>query len=496
MRLYLPTLRTDCRRASHLAEIYGASAAELQHLPTYPVFGGSITRACALACVQKSGPPDDDRGRNDVQREFKLKKTIGVGGQGTVWEAESPSGELVAYKIFTPSGNSTNELTDKQRFTREIQTQSILQHPNISPVIESGTNVNGYPFYVMPLAECSLQDMVDKSLGGLPENLALEIFDKLCAAMAYAHSQNVLHRDLKPSNILMFGTEPSVADFGLGKDLSSGNRTYTQSLVMQGSLGYMAPEQRLRLSNARKPADVFALGKLLAHILTGKHPDFVEISDLPQDLRFLVHRATKTSPDDRYRDAAELYAAFDAVRSADPSVLAPPMDQAKAALASYSSGEVGLEVLIEVLINHADDVALYTNFVPSIPSGVLTYMASAHPVEAHALFDNFDSHTESNSSFAYADKIADVLEAIFRGSKDYTLKEKILERLFWQGYANNRFYVGGRFAAICSDSWHDPFYAQVVTDLIRKNRTEAEFFRGYLGQYSMPPAIVQAFMSI
>ncbi|UGT58336.1 serine/threonine-protein kinase [Nocardia asteroides] len=428
-----------------------------------------------------------------MQREFNLKKTIGVGGQGTVWEAESPTGERVAYKVYAPSPNSTDESTDKQRFTREIQTQSILQHSNIVAVIESGTDNNGYPFYVMPLADCSLQKLVDEKFGGLSKDRAYEIFGQICGAMAYAHSQNILHRDLKPSNVLMFDTEPSVADFGLGKDLNSGDPTYTQSLLMQGSLGYMAPEQQEGLNNARKPADVYALGKVLWHILTGKDPSRVELAALPEEIRFLVHRATKDDPSERYQDAGELLAAFELVRGADSSVLAAPMDQAKAALASYSRGEDSLDNLMEVLITHSEDVALYTNFVPSIPGGVLTYMASAHPKEARAVFDIFDSHTESNSSFEYADTIAKVLESIFRGSVDYSLKEKILERLFWQGYTNNRFYVGARFASICSDSWQDPFYAQVVANLISQNRVEAEFFRGYLERYSIPQIVAEAY---
>lgn len=428
-----------------------------------------------------------------MQREFSLKRTIGVGGQGTVWEAESPSGERVAYKVYAPDPNSSNASTDKHRFMREIQTQSTLQHSNITPVIESGTAATGYPYYVMPLAERSLQNLVDSQVGGLPTNDAYEIFGKICAAMAYAHSQNVLHRDLKPSNILMFGTEPSVADFGLGKDLDSGTSTYTQSRQMQGSWGYMAPEQQAGLQYAKKPADVFALGKILWHIVTGRGPTNVDINDLPTELRFLVHKATKDDPNERYQDAAALYAAFNIYKGADPSLLAAPMDQAKAALASYIRGE-GVEQLIEVLVAHPDDVALYTNFVPSIPGGVLNFIARAHPKEARTMFDNFDSHTEANTVFEYADTITNVLEALFRGSLDHSLKEKILERLFWQGYRNNRFYVGVRFAAICADAWSDFFYAQVVADLISKNRMEAEFFRGYLKEYSMPQIVTDAFM--
>lgn len=431
-----------------------------------------------------------------ASREYKRTKTIGSGGQGDVWKALSPSGEPVAYKVYRVDSNSSDPLTDRKRFAAEIRTQSTLSHPNIVSVIEDGLDVNGDPFYVMALADGSLQTRIDDCKDGMPRALALEIFEKICLAMAYAHSQGVVHRDLKPQNILMYGDEPRVADFGLGRDQFSSTATYTQSNLPLGSFGYMAPEQQVRgLHEAKQPADVYAMGKILYHMLTGaKSPARVDLDRVPADLQYLVHLATNDGADQRIQDCGELLDRLRVVVNADASLLASPTDQAKAAVNAMLGGgeEGGLEDLCRVLLTYPDDSALYMQYLPRIPKAIIGKLVQNRSENAKKVVENFDTLVAGNTTFAYADTIADFLDPAFRKSQDIDLRRLILIRLLRQGYSNNRYHVGEVFAALCRYVWSTAIYAEIIADVLKANPEEAAFVERYLIPLSPPPVVMKA----
>ncbi|MEV6432488.1 serine/threonine-protein kinase [Nocardia sp. NPDC051463] len=427
-----------------------------------------------------------------AKREFTMVRTIGSGAQGVVWEARSPSGGTVAYKVHKVDPDSSDIATDRQRFTKEIRTQLTLKHPNIVQVIEHGIDVNSEPYYVMELADESLQGRISSSTGGLAEGEALSIFQKVCNAVAHAHTQGIIHRDLKPSNILMYGNDPRVADFGLGRDLTSLTMTHTQSKATQGTLGYMPPEQLIGLHNAEMPADVFALGRILYHMLTGRNPISMDISSVPDCLQFLVHKATRERAYDRYSDAGDLLNSLTSMLGADASTLAPPADQGRAALTAFEGGEPGaLQKLIEVFLKFPNDAVLFTAFAPKVPASTLTEIAKKYPADAKSIVNNFDAHAEGNTTFEHADRIVDFLEPFFRNSDDLELRTVILRRLIEQGYQNNRFYVGGKFANMCASVWSIPKYMHLIADLLTEFPTETEFFKPYLQQYFIPETITK-----
>ncbi|NKV31159.1 protein kinase [Rhodococcus hoagii] len=424
-------------------------------------------------------------------REYKKIETIGSGAQGIVWRALSPSGESVAYKVYRVDPTSSDPATDRKRFASEIRTQSTLSHPNIVSVIEDGIDVNGDPFYVMALSGGSLQTRIDKAKDGLSREFALAIFEKICLAMAYAHSQGVLHRDLKPQNILMYGDEPRVADFGLGRDLFSSTATYTQSRLPLGSIGYWAPEQQEHgLHEAKQPADVYAMGKILYHMLTGSKSLVVELGRIPADLQYIVYSATNSDPDQRIQDCNELLNRLRDVMNADPSSLASPADQAKAALNAVMGGDVGgLEDLCRVLLSYPDDSSLYMQFLPRIPKSAVLQLVKHHPESAKKIVEKFDAVIAENTSFAYADVIADFLDPVFRATHDIALRRLILVRLLDQGYSNNRYHVGEVFASLCQYVWSTAIYAQIIADVLKEHPRELAFVKSYLLSLSVPPVV-------
>ena len=231
------------------------------------------------------------------------------------------------------------------RFLQEAWVTGGLEHPGIVPVYELGRTPSGVPYYTMRVVrgERTLEDAI-KGAGAAEERLALlEPFLKVCDAVRYAHSRNVIHRDLKPANVALgpFG-EVVLLDWGLAKvhgrpDLTATRwqsrleelraetdfQTLTSSL---GTPGYMAPEAALgRIADVGEHSDVYSLGAILYRILTGRLPfefetylEFVqkvidgvtEVPGGPATLERICLKALETSIEDRYGGVEELASAI------------------------------------------------------------------------------------------------------------------------------------------------------------------------------------------
>ncbi|VGO15651.1 Serine/threonine-protein kinase PknD [Pontiella desulfatans] len=228
-------------------------------------------------------------------------------------------------------------------FLREARLTSLLEHPNIISVHDTGLLPDGRPFFTMDLKRGdSLADILRKSK--MPHEQLLEIYIKLCDAISYAHSQKVLHLDLKPENIQVgrFG-EVFICDWGLGKIIGSDEsegiefdeilfnpdllNNMTLSGELKGTPGYMAPEQFEKGGIKTCGTDVYALGCLLYAILTQK-PPFAGTAEeirkqtlagkivspmsafpnksIPKGLNAVTMKALALSPSDRYASVAEL----------------------------------------------------------------------------------------------------------------------------------------------------------------------------------------------
>jgi eukaryotic-like serine/threonine-protein kinase len=157
---------------------------------------------------------------------YQPGREIARGGMGAIMEVRDERfGRVVAMKVM-PRAYASD--TERQRFLLEAQVLGWLAHPNIVPVHDLGTDVWGRPFYTMKLVQgVTLHDILarlregdSETVAKYPLNQLLTIFQKVCDAVAFAHSRGVLHRDLKPQNIMVgeFG-EVLVMDWGLAKIL-------------------------------------------------------------------------------------------------------------------------------------------------------------------------------------------------------------------------------------------------------------------------------------
>ena len=154
---------------------------------------------------------------------YRVEKEIGRGGMGTVFLARREDGEFqqkVAIKIVSGSLAGRESL---RRFRQERQILAGLNHPNIARLLDGGLTGDGVPYLVMECIDGDpLIEFVENH--GLSLEDRLNLFLKICRALAYAHSNLIVHRDIKPSNILVDSDrEPKLLDFGLAKILDIEN---------------------------------------------------------------------------------------------------------------------------------------------------------------------------------------------------------------------------------------------------------------------------------
>src|SRR5947207_4432926 len=219
--------------------------------------------------------------------DYELLNEVARGGMGIVYRAKqrAPS-RIVALKMILPA--HLNSPGAVNRFRAEAEAAASLDHEGILPIYAVGEH-DGAPFYSMKFAEGgTLSAKIDKYRDKAREAAAL--IAKLARAVAFAHEHGILHRDLKPGNVLFDSAgKPYVSDFGLAKWLQR-ECDLTQTLAILGTPYYMAPEQATDSRGVTASADVYSLGAILYHLLTGR-PPFA--GETPMEV---LHRAETESP--------------------------------------------------------------------------------------------------------------------------------------------------------------------------------------------------------
>jgi WD40 repeat protein/predicted Ser/Thr protein kinase len=213
---------------------------------------------------------------------YELLDRIGQGGMGIVYRARQVSlDRIVAVKVLPHGALATKEQV--LRFRTEAAAAGSLQHPNIVAIHEVGLCEDRH-FLVMDFVEGQTLAQLARD-GPLSPRRAARYVQMIAEAVHHAHEHGILHRDLKPSNVLIDADDqPRVADFGLAKRLESGTDLTLSGQVL-GSPQYMPPEQAAGQHRQVGPrGDVYALGAILYHLLTGRPPFVGEtLSDiLPQ----------------------------------------------------------------------------------------------------------------------------------------------------------------------------------------------------------------------
>src|SRR5690554_2782911 len=218
----------------------------------------------------------------------------------------------VALKVPHENGMSDYFLVD---FKREVRLAPRLEHPNIMP-IRDASYIDGRFVISMPLGELSLAERMRRRIS---TETALHLTEQALAAVAHAHSCNVIHCDIKPDNFILFpDNQLRLTDFGFSKLCE-----HTLKASGSGTVGYIAPEQAV--GRPMFQSDVFSLGLVIYELLAGHLPEWPYDWPPPKVQRIRaklkpslvqwLRRAIEVRPEDRYKNAVSMYREFRRLRN-------------------------------------------------------------------------------------------------------------------------------------------------------------------------------------
>ena len=264
-------------------ELRGLLAAEADAAAAEASLERKVAAAAALPDRPAFAKPPSSIGPESRVGPYRILRELGRGGLGTVYLAERDDQQFtrrVALKVVRQGMESEVVL---QRLRRERQILAELDHPNIARLYDGGATAEGLPYFAMELIDGERID-VWCAARKAPLRQRLELMQRICEAVHYAHKSLVLHRDLKTSNILVNAAgEPKLLDFGIAKVLEAGDEqasstsisaeafTLTETGHLLLTPEFASPEQ-VRGENLTTASDVYSLGVVLYLLVTGQRP--------------------------------------------------------------------------------------------------------------------------------------------------------------------------------------------------------------------------------
>jgi eukaryotic-like serine/threonine-protein kinase len=268
-----------------------------------------------------------ERVRKALGDRYTVITPVGRGGNASIFAGRDSAGTQVAIKVLHPE-LAVSVAAD--RFLREIQYASQLDHPHIAPLLDSGES-DYLLWYVMPYfpGETLRQALKRESRLAIPRatGIAAQVLD----ALEHAHAHGIAHRDIKPENVVLAPQGAVLVDLGIARAIaSSGDDRVTRSGFVVGTEEYMSPEQAQGAPDVDGRTDIYSLGVVLFESLAGRPPfssgsaaavldmhqhhpppDLHGVRrDVPKQLAGVVARALAKPRGERWQRAREMRAAL------------------------------------------------------------------------------------------------------------------------------------------------------------------------------------------
>ncbi|SKB10186.1 protein kinase domain-containing protein [Aeromicrobium choanae] len=281
-----------------------------------------------------------------LNQRYALDEIVGSGGMGAVHRAtDTVLGRTVAVKVLRSDQGGDD--VGRARMRSEAHLAASIHHPGVAQVfdyVEDDSTPEGSTFIVMQYVEGHSLSQLLKERGPMPPEQVMSVVEQVADGLQAAHDAGIVHRDLKPANIMLTPAGRTVlVDFGIAQAATSEPLTDTGSLV--GTTDYISPEQ-VRGRSATPQSDVYALGVVAYHCLTGRSPfrrdthiatAMAQLHDelppfdpsVPVEVQELIIAMTAKKPQERPATAADVArraAAIGAASSIDlPATFAVPM---------------------------------------------------------------------------------------------------------------------------------------------------------------------------
>jgi serine/threonine-protein kinase len=326
---------------------------------------------------------------------YKVESTLGSGGMAVVYRAEDDIlGRAVALKTLHHEYAEVPSF--RRRFRQEARAMASLDHQNIVKVYDISQD-GDVPFIVVEcVAGRDVGDLLANRRGGrLNEQFTKRMAEQLLLALSYAHRRGIIHRDIKPSNILLTqeGTV-KVADFGIARIIEEDDAGGAPGEIV-GSARYMSPEQ-LRGEDATPRSDVYSVGVLLYHCLTGRPPFSGDVKSLARQhihkdptpprklnrrispqMEAVILKALQKDPRDRYFSAIAMLDDIETEAPRKKTAETPRSARRKA----RGAGLV-FATMLAVMLILGGGVALASGLIGLAPGGeVAETLSRMNPVE-------------------------------------------------------------------------------------------------------------------
>lgn len=277
----------------------------------------------AIGRRMKRWTPPTPKELAELMPGYEIDNMLGRGGMGAVYKGlQSALNRTVAIKILS-SDLEDLEGDFGERFQNEARAMAKLEHPGIVSVYGFGQTKTGLLYIVMEYVEGTDVARIIAEQGQLRTEFAIGITAHVCDAMAFAHERGIIHRDIKPANIMVgYDGVVRVTDFGLAKaqHIEGESASLTQSGMVLGTMHYIAPEMLVMKSHeVDQRADIYAVGVMLYHMLTGKVPQGMfelpsqQVEELDPRYDGIITKAMQEDREERYRTTAAMRSDLDAV---------------------------------------------------------------------------------------------------------------------------------------------------------------------------------------